>query len=120
MSEQAVSVLLVEDDIDSAEELAELLESYDMTVTLAHTVGQALDKARQRPFAVALIDVGLGRESGLDLAAAWHGSGPCIVLLTGSPVTETQMVSFAQPVPPVLIKPLDVSQLLDIIAPCQS
>jgi len=120
MNEGAVSVLLVEDDIDSAEELAELLESYDMTVTLAHTVRQALDEARQRSFAVALIDVGLGLESGLDIAEAWHGSGPYIVLLTGSPVAETQMSRFAEPLPPVLIKPLEVSQLLDIIARQQS
>lgn len=120
MSEEAVSVLLVEDDIDSAEELAELLESYGMTVTLAHNVGQALDKGRQRSFAVAVIDVGLGLESGLDIAEAWHGSGPYIVLLTGSPVAETLMSRFAAPAPPVLIKPLDVSQLLDIIARHQS
>ncbi|MBB3862732.1 DNA-binding response OmpR family regulator [Novosphingobium hassiacum] len=120
MNGRPVSVLLVEDDIDSAEELAELLESYGMTVTLAHTVGQALEKARQRQFAMALIDVGLGDESGLDIAEAWHGSGPYIVLLTGSAVAEEQMCRFADPAPPVLIKPIEVSQLLGLIERQQS
>ncbi len=46
MNERRPNVLVIEDDIDCAEELAELLESYDMTVRVAHDLSSARARAR--------------------------------------------------------------------------
>lgn len=113
MSDKRPCVLLVEDDIDCAEELAELLDSYGMSVTVAHNLAQARDTAARQTFDVLLVDVGLGHERGLDLAQTWHCEGRFVVLLTGSAVPEADMRSFSDLAPAVMIKPVDVPQLLD-------
>lgn len=60
-------LLVVEDHIDSAELLAELLQHYGHTVRIATTVSDAMAIANEQTFDVVLSDVGLPDASGYDL-----------------------------------------------------
>ncbi|MEM1417553.1 MAG: response regulator, partial [Myxococcota bacterium] len=79
-------VLVVEDNVDLAENLAELLEELDVEVALAHDGAQALRQAETR-FELALVDVGLpGALSGMQLLRRLRDRSPdaAIVLMTGN------------------------------------
>lgn len=64
----APAILVVEDEQELAEEMAELFDSFGHVATCAGTVEQALAKLRAHPsLKGALIDLGLGTESGLEV-----------------------------------------------------
>jgi CheY-like chemotaxis protein len=60
-------LLLVEDHADSAELLAELLESRGHTVRIAGTASDALARAAEEPFDLVVSDVGLPDATGYEL-----------------------------------------------------
>ncbi len=60
-------LLLVEDHIDSAELLAEMLQNHGHTVSIATSVSAALALASKQEFDVIVSDVGLPDASGYDL-----------------------------------------------------
>jgi CheY-like chemotaxis protein len=60
-------LLVVEDHVDSAELLAELLEHHGHTVRVATTVSDAMAIANEQTFDVVVSDVGLPDASGYDL-----------------------------------------------------
>ena len=62
-----VHVLVVEDDIDSAEYYSDVLVSVGLVPTLTHNVGDALEAVRSRSFALALIDIRLPDGNGYEL-----------------------------------------------------
>ncbi len=65
---EAPVILVVEDETDLAEEMAELLDSFGHVAACASSVDAALAKLRQHPtLKGALVDLALGTESGLDL-----------------------------------------------------
>ncbi len=117
MNERRPNVLVIEDDIDCAEELAELLESYDMTMRVVHDLSSARARAAEQEFDVALVDLALGQENGLEVAQEWHREGRFVVLLTGSSPGEVDMAGFTGAPPPVMRKPVDVRELRSLIAP---
>lgn len=64
----APAILVVEDERELAEEMAELFDSFGHVAACAGSVEEALAKLRAHPSVKgALIDLGLGTESGLDL-----------------------------------------------------
>lgn len=66
---RSLRLLLVEDHVDSAELLAELLENHGHTVSVATSAGAALELASQNKFDVLVSDVGLPDASGYELMA---------------------------------------------------
>lgn len=64
---RSLRLLVVEDHIDSAELLAELLENHGHTVRVATTASDAMAIANEQPFDVVLSDVGLPDASGYEL-----------------------------------------------------
>lgn len=66
---RSLRLLLVEDHVDSAELLAELLESHGHTVSIANSASAALALASQHPFDVIVSDVGLPDATGYELMA---------------------------------------------------
>lgn len=64
---RSLRLLLVEDHPDSAELLAELLESKGHTVRIAATATDALARAAEEPFDLVVSDVGLPDGSGYEL-----------------------------------------------------
>ncbi len=64
---RSLRLLVVEDHADSAELLAELLESHGHTVSVATTAKAALALASQNSYDVIVSDVGLPDSSGYEL-----------------------------------------------------
>ncbi len=60
-------LLVVEDHVDSAELLAELLESSGHTVRVANTASAAMEAANEQPFDDVVSDGGLPDASGYEL-----------------------------------------------------
>lgn len=112
-----IRLLLVEDDPDSAEELAELLESHGMTIRVAATAAEA--RTLQSNFApeIALVDLQLGESSGAQLAAEWQARGnTVVVLLSGRELTLAERALFgADGPPPLLAKPLNIHALKELV-----
>lgn len=64
---RSLRLLLVEDHVDSAELLAELLQHHGHTVSVATSAEAALELASQNKFDVIVSDVGLPDASGYEL-----------------------------------------------------
>ena len=65
---RSLRLLVVEDHLDSAELLAELLENKGHTVRVATTASDAMAIANEQPFDIVVSDVGLPDASGCDIA----------------------------------------------------
>ncbi len=80
-------VMVVDDNRDAADSLAELLEIKGASVLCAYDAEQALDLARERRIDVAVLDIGLPGMDGCELARALRagagGSGLTLIALTG-------------------------------------
>ncbi|RZI85073.1 MAG: hybrid sensor histidine kinase/response regulator [Rubrivivax sp.] len=74
------SVLLVEDNVDSAEALAMALEMQGYAVTHAGSVRDALAQARLRVFDAVISDLGLPDGHGTEVAEALSPRMPCVAL----------------------------------------
>lgn len=81
MSQPKCRILYVDDHEDSAEMFRLLLSSPDFEVQTAHTVEQALERAKFEPFDLYVLDKRLPDGSGTDLCAmltARTPGVPCI------------------------------------------
>ncbi len=80
------TVLVVDDDVDSAEVLALLLRSDGHQVHVAADARSALALASSVTFELAFLDLVLDQTNGFELAAEWrrrYGDGTLLVALTG-------------------------------------
>lgn len=107
-------VLVVDDDPDCAEELAELLECYGCTVIVANSVATARLAFADNHIDLAVIDLVLGAESGLVLAHEWFGRNDIrIVLLSGRTLTPSEKASFFGTPPQLLLKPASGADIIN-------
>jgi PAS domain S-box-containing protein len=84
---RARKVLIVEDNVDAAETLLELLEIWGHEVRLAHSGPDGLDAAREFLPDVILLDIGLPGMNGFEVARRLRSESalgtPCLVAITG-------------------------------------
>jgi CheY-like chemotaxis protein len=113
-------VLLVDDNTDAAESLAELLRMVGYEVRTAGDAQEALDIVDGFVPALALLDIGLPGIDGYELAGMLRAKPSCrglkLVALTGygrdNDRTRTTAASFDEH----LVKPVDIDKLLAVIA----
>jgi PAS domain S-box-containing protein len=118
--DQIRRILVVEDDDDFAESLAGVLEARGFEVCLAQTaaaVDPALDGFDAQ---VALVDVRLGRASGLDVVANLKKRQPPIltVVMTAYVATETAIEALRRGAYDYLIKPFEPGELFATLDRC--
>lgn len=111
-------ILVVDDSIDSAETLGELLKIWGHDVRLAHDGNAALAAAREYKPDVILLDIGLPGMDGFAVATALRKEGlggRMLVALTGYGEQQdrqrTQQVGFDHH----LVKPIDPDALQKLI-----
>lgn len=84
---RARKILVVEDNVDAAETMMELLEIWGHEVRLAHSGPSGLEVAREFQPEVILLDIGLPGMNGFEVARRLRceeGLGtPCLVAVTG-------------------------------------
>jgi PAS domain S-box-containing protein len=113
-------VLIVDDDHDFAEGLLEILEMQGYPIQIAHDVDKAIAAAKGFVPEVALLDIRLGRSSGLDLLAALVAVRPGIVcvMMTGYAALETAVEALKQGAYDYLRKPINGDELLATLQRC--
>jgi len=117
---RAMRVLIVEDNRDARELLAELCSLWDHEVLVAEDGLQAVDMALTHRPDVALVDIGLPGIDGYEVArrvrADPRGQAIKLVALSGYGATEHREAAAAAGFAVHLIKPADSAQLAELIA----
>lgn len=110
-------VLIVEDNVDSAEMMAALIATEDFTVTVANSLADARRQLALHPPDMVLLDLQLPDGSGIEL---FDDPKPLenaeVVLITGHASLETSIQAFRLGAADYLIKPVTMKQLQGILS----
>jgi PAS domain S-box-containing protein len=115
---QAKRILIVDDNIDAANSLAEMLQIDGHITEVVYTGRDALSCALARPADVILLDIGLPDMNGYEVATRMRPKiGPAqLIALTGYGQTEDVRRATEAGFDAHLIKPVDFDELERIIA----
>jgi two-component system CheB/CheR fusion protein len=112
-------ILIVEDSTDTAESLAMLLRLYGYDVVVARDGPIALEKARTYWPDVVLLDLGLPKMSGYEVARQMAGRRhewkPILIAVTGYGRDEDRRRSLDAGIDLHLVKPVDPERLCSIL-----
>jgi two-component system, NtrC family, response regulator AtoC len=109
--------LIVEDDHDSAEALAELIKAEGFSTAAARTLAEARQQILLRSPDVILLDLLLPDGSGMDLfEEVGEIADSEIVLVTGHASLDTSIQALRLGAADYLTKPIDVRQLKSVLA----
>jgi CheY-like chemotaxis protein len=117
-SEASLRVLVVDDSIDSAEMLAELISALGHHVRVAHLAASALDQLDAAPVDLIFLDLSLPDQDGLSVARAVRtrfGDSVRIIALTGFSGVEERAQSIAAGCEQFIVKPLKLDQLRKLL-----
>jgi two-component system, NtrC family, response regulator AtoC len=104
--------LIVDDDLGFQAGLAELVKREGFSVTGASSLKQARAEIAATPPDILLVDLHLPDGSGLGLLEDFEpGSGPEVVLITGSASVETAVDALRRGVADYLTKPVDFARV---------
>jgi PAS domain S-box-containing protein len=111
-------VLLVEDNRDLADNIAELLRDENIEVNVFHDAQSAEAEARSSGFDLAIVDIRLaGTDVGLDLVPTLHrlSTHGEVVLITGNASLDTAIQAIRRGVYAYLIKPFEPEALIQLV-----
>lgn len=113
-------ILIVDDDVDFALSLLDVLESRGYQVEIAHDVPSSKEKAAHLDAQVALIDIRLRHDSGINLIAQLKEINPNIlcVMMTAYAATDNAIEAIHEGAYDYLQKPLDMRYLLATLDRC--
>jgi signal transduction histidine kinase len=114
-------VLIVDDNIDSAQGLARLLRRRDYEVRLAHDGLSALNAARRFAPVAVLLDIGLPEMDGYEVARRLRAEAVCrdttIIAVSGYGQEEDRRRSREAGFDYHLVKPVNFEQVRQLLAP---
>ena len=118
-----LDILVVEDDLDFAEGLADVLELRGHRVELAHTGEEAIEKSGEEDFDAIFMDVKLPGRNGMECLLEIHRVKPDVkvIIMTGYNVEQLLDLAAANGAWFTLHKPLDmkwVLEMLQMLKPC--
>ncbi len=113
-SRNRMSILIVEDDLDTAEALGRLLEESGFDVRTADSIAGAKAAFSQRPSDILVTDVGLPDGSGLDLLGVLRPIQPALraIVLSGYGMEEDLSRSRSLGFIEHFVKPINPSRLI--------
>ncbi|MFT3916737.1 MAG: response regulator [Anaeromyxobacteraceae bacterium] len=117
MAPAPLRILLVEDDDDNRELMAEVLETSGWEVVSAATGQEGLKVLSEQAVAVVLTDVGMPGMGGLEVARAAKAIAPSVpvVVVTGWADRDDIARARGHEVDAVLVKPVDPEALLGTV-----
>ena len=120
--DEVCRVLIVDDDVDAAELLAEMVGEKGHAVTIAHTAEDALRATSEFRPHFAVVDIGLPDDDGAAVAARIRLLSPRTRMVAWSGYTDegTRERSLACGFEVFFSKPVAVASLLSLIGPCRS
>lgn len=111
-----VRVLLVEDDDDNRELMAEILAAAGYEVASAGSGPDGLRALAERPVDVIVTDVGMPGMGGLELAAAAKRVAPSVPIVVVTGWAERDDITTSRDVDAVLLKPVEPDALTQAVA----
>jgi PAS domain S-box-containing protein len=112
-------VLVVDDNVDSAESLSQMLSMLGYDTLVAHDGIEAVDAVRSQRPAIVVLDIGMPRMNGLEAARAIRqlpgGAALKLVALSGWGQDEDRRKSLEAGFDHHFVKPLDVEALIPVI-----
>jgi len=112
-------VMIVDDNIDSANMLAMLLDAMGYKTATEHTARKAIERAHRTTPPVCLLDIGLPDMDGTELAqqlrAIPHMANSTLIAVTGYGQEQDRQKSKAAGFDHHLVKPIDIKQLLRLL-----
>jgi two-component system, NtrC family, response regulator HydG len=117
MVSQHPSILVVDDDVDTCRNLADILGDLDYHVEIAHDGISALELVRKRHFDVALLDLKMPGMNGLELYRAIRAlrADTVALIVTAYAGGTTAEEALAAGAWRVLSKPVDFAKLLGLV-----
>jgi CheY-like chemotaxis protein len=118
VDQSGLRVLLVEDDDDNRELMAEVLESSGYAVLTAASGQEGLQTLSEHPVDVVVTDVGMPGMGGLEMARTAKTIAPAVpvVIVTGWAERDDIARARGREVDAVLIKPVDPDALTSAVA----
>lgn len=113
-------VLIVDDDKDFAESLVDILESRNFIAAVVSDENGLMGAIKDFDPAVALLDIRLGRQSGIDLLNRLKETGKDItcVMVTAYASVETALEAMQHGAYDYLKKPINIPELLSTLERC--
>jgi two-component system CheB/CheR fusion protein len=112
---QPQRVLLIEDNLDTAESLKMLLELSGHIVTVAHSGNEGIEQARRQRPQVVVCDIGLPGANGYDVARALRSDpenhSTYMIAMTGYGRAEDKRMAIAAGFDQHLTKPIAIDAL---------
>ena len=107
-------ILIIDDDLDYAASLKLILENANYQPLLAHSEEEALESIRKNAVDLALIDIRLGQDNGIDLLFKLKKIQPNIlcVMITGFGTMETAIQALKYGAYDYLRKPVNPEELI--------
>jgi CheY-like chemotaxis protein len=123
-SGRSLRILVVEDNIDTAETLAQLLELWGHEVRVAHSGAEAIASAAPFRPEVVLLDIGLPGMNGFEVARVLRNEGDgerrVLVALTGYGQEENREQGRAAGLDHYFTKPVDAGALRALLGSLSS
>ena len=115
-------VLLVDDEVDFVETLAERLRSRGMEVEVATSGAQAIDKVDEHSFDAVVLDLAMPGMDGIETLKKLLKKNPDlqVMLLTGQATIKSAVQATNLGALDVLEKPTDIDTLMEKIGQAQS
>jgi DNA-binding NtrC family response regulator len=110
-------VLLIDDNVDLAENIAEILEDLDVHVHLAGSTDEALACFDDRVWSLVVTDVRMPGRNGLELLELIkrRSPGTPVLVVTGFADRETVIRAHESGALAILNKPLDLDALVELV-----
>lgn len=111
------SLLLIDDEPGICKTIQNILQSDSLNVLTATTPAEGLQLLRDETPHVVLLDIRLGKQSGLDLFHHIHEIDPkvLVIFITGHGTTDTAIEAMKVGAFDYLVKPLDFDQLQQVV-----
>lgn len=117
---ERLTVLVVDDNRDAADSLAEVLRAYGHRASTAYGGKEAIEKGTRESYDIALVDIGMPEVDGLEVARRIHrsekGARTMLVALTGWGANEDRDRSRQAGFAFHLTKPVDIDTLGALLA----
>ena len=118
MSDATPSILVVDDDIDTCANMADILADLGYRVDVAHEGMSALELVRRRPYDVVLLDYRMPGMDGVALCGAIQRlqSGVVPMLVTAYAGGDAAREAVVAGIWRTLAKPVDLAELIPLVA----
>jgi DNA-binding NtrC family response regulator len=111
-------VLVVDDDVGMIETLTDILEASQCRVSSAHSGKAAISMAAEGAYDAVLMDIRMPDVNGVEALRAIKARAPGTRVIMMTAYTGDELAREAERMTgmPVLPKPLDVAEVLDLVA----